>query len=202
MKTLLRRKYLGICLALLLTCCADSQVHWNYSLTDTQKAVAIIQLEHIRAEACVPSPVHAVISLVNGQCRIGVGGNTNVVAYRPLHSQAYDAHLFAKDGKEIPKAWFNHEFGQTLKPDKKLLDGSFAMDLDAQYGHSRMLLFPTCSDAHYWDFDVLKSFRIKEAGEYRLEVQVRLFIKDTNADFQPFFLPPVETHVKIPVGEL
>lgn len=68
----------------------------------------------------------------------------------------------------------------------------------AMYGHSRKLDFSHGDyTSHYWDFDVVKSFRIKEPGEYRLQVQVRLFVKDTNGVFQPFILPPVETPVKI-----
>jgi hypothetical protein len=43
----------------------------------------------------------------------------------------------------------------------------------------------------------LKSFQIKDSGEYKLQVQVRLFIKGTNGVFQPLMLPPVETKVHI-----
>jgi len=202
MKAPLNGKHIALCLALLITHRSYSQDHWNPSLTETQKAAAIIQLEHVKAEARKPRPVYAAISLYGKQCRIGVGGNTNIVAYRPLRSQAFDAHLFAADGKEISKAWFNHNFGQNLKPDKELLDGSFKMSLESQFGHSRELVFPRDSSAHYWDLDILKSFRIKEAGEYRLQVQVRLFTKDTNGVFQPFILPPVETKMNISEKDL
>jgi hypothetical protein len=48
----------------------------------------------------------------------------------------------------------------------------------------------------------LKSFRIKEADQYRLQVEVRLFTKDTNGLFQPFILPPVEAKVNISASDL
>jgi hypothetical protein len=202
MKTSLYKKHIFFYLVLVLTRHADSQDQWNPSLTETQKVAAMIELKHIREEAAKPSPIHAVISLFGQQCWIGVGGNTNLVVYRPLRSQAFDAHLSAASGKEISKAWFTHQFGRTLKPDKELLDGSFATNLEAQFGNSRMLFFPQNSSSHYWDFDILKSFRIKEPGEYRLQVQVRLFAKDTNGVFQPFILPPVETKVEISESDL
>jgi len=203
MKALLNNKFAAFCLVLFLTGSADSQVHWNPALTESERSNAIIDLEHIESEAYKPSPVHATIRLFREQQYwIGVGGNTNLVVYRPLHSQAFDAHLFATGGKEISKARFNHEFGQTLKPDKELLDGSYAMSSEAEFGHSRMMIFPRDSSAHYWDFDVMKCFRIKEPGEYHLQVQVRLFTKDTNGVFQPFILPPVETKVKISASDL
>src|SRR4051812_27356602 len=59
-------------------------------------------------------------------CWIGVMGHTNIIAYQPLPEQAFDAHLFDSTGKEIPKTWFNNKFGKKPKPDKELLDGSFA----------------------------------------------------------------------------
>jgi hypothetical protein len=122
----------------------------------------------------------------------------------PLRSQAFDARLFNSDGKEISKSFYDEKFGQSLRPDKSLLDGSFRQSLPAMYGHSRELDFKNChaDDTRYWDFDVLSSFRIKEPGEYRLQVQVRLFTKDTNGAFQPFILPPVETKVKMSESDL
>ena len=202
MRSSLVGKMMRFCLVLALTSHSDAQNYWNPSLTETQRMAAMINLERVQAEALRASSLHTVIRLCGEQCRIGVVGNSNLVVFKPLHSEAIDAHLFATDGKEVSKGWFNHEFGQTLKPDEKLLDGSFAVDLDAQFGHSRRLYFPRDSDAHYWDLDVLKSFRVKSAGQYRLQVQVRLFTKDTNGIFQPFILPPVETNIEISVSDL
>ncbi len=131
-------------------------------------------------------------------CCVGVVGHTNLVAYKPLPEEAFDAKLFNQNGEEVSKAWFNPKFGQPLKPDKKLLDGSFLMDSDAMFGNSRELNFTNWDGSnHYWDFNIVKSFRVKKAGEYRLQVQVRLFVKDTNGVFQPFILPAAVTNVTI-----
>ena len=50
--------------------------------------------------------------------------------------------------------------------------------------------------------NILKSFCIKDPGEYRLQVEVRLFTKDIKGVFQPFILPPVETKVNITENDL
>ena len=126
-------------------------------------------------------------------CFIGVIGHTNMVAYRPLPSQAFDAHLFDSSGKVVSKTWAGTKFGNSLKVDHELLDLTVH---GVEYVDGRTLL-PRFGDYHIWDFDILKSFKIKEPGEYRLQVQVRLFVKDTNGVFQPFILPMVETNVII-----
>ena len=130
------------------------------------------------------SPIH---------CSIGVCGWTNLTLYRPYKSQAYDAHLFDAASKEVSKTFYGRSFGQPLKADKQLLDGSWRNSLATAYGNSREMSFTNGYGDSYWDIDMIRSFRIKAAGEYRLQVQVRLFTKDTNGVFQPFILPPTET---------
>ncbi len=71
------------------------------------------------------------------------------------------------------------------------------------YGNSRELHFDTGDgNGHYWDFNILHCFRFNKPGIYRLQVQGRLFTKDTNGVFQPFMLPPVETNVTISAADL
>lgn len=135
-------------------------------------------------------------------CWVGFFGHTNLVAYRPLSSQAFDAQLFDENGKEVAKN-FGCQFGKKPKPDAKLLDGSFRKEIAEMYGPSRMLNF-TNGDGGcpYWEFDIVKSFRVKEPGAYRLKVQVRLFVKDTNGIFQTYFVPSVERKVTIAKEDL
>ena len=139
----------------------------------------------------------------NGEpgCQISYRGHTNMVVYEPLPEQLVDFHLFSKDGKEISKK-SNYKFSQPLKPDKQLLAGHYSIQDDVIRGHDRIMDFKNGNYSHFWRFDILKSFRIKEPGEYRLQVEVRLFTKDTNGVFQPFLLPPVETKVKISENDL
>jgi hypothetical protein len=152
------------------------------------------RIQFFRTNEC---PIHTDIIARNGEtsCQVSYRGHTNIVVYVPIPNQEFDARLFSMSGKEIPKA-SDCEFGQKLQPDKSLLGGNnFIMDNGIR-GHERRLDFKNGNCSHFWDFDILKSFRIKEPGEYRLQVEVRLFTKDTNGVFQPFILPPVETKVK------
>lgn len=82
--------------------------------------------------------------------------------------------------------------------DKKLMDGSYATDLSAMYGRSRELVFNYgAGDSHLWDLELTKAFKIDEPGDYRLQVTVRLFVRDTNGFFSPFVLPPVSSWIKL-----
>jgi hypothetical protein len=198
-----------VCKLFICPAYSDSGTEWNPSLSETQKVDILKQIELHRIELRAKRPPYTVISIrgigspPSPRCNIGIFGNTNLIAYKPLSSQAFDMHLFKIEGDEILKTSYGHQFGQKLEPDKKLLDGTFRNDPAEMYGHSRMLHFDTGDgDSHFWDFDVLKSFRIKEPGEYRLQVEVRLFTKDTNGVFQPFILPPVETKVNISESDL
>jgi len=123
-------------------------------------------------------------------------GHTNMVVYEPVPEQLFDVHLFSADGKDISKTpdW---EFGQKLKPDNSLLAGNYHIQDDVIRGHERRMDFQNGNCSHFWKFNILKSFRIKEPGEYRLWVEVRLFVKDANGVFQPFILPAVESKVDI-----
>ncbi len=153
-------------------------------------------------------PVTGVITIVRQECWVGVrAGRTNLLAYRPLPTQAFDAHLIGQDGKGIAKSEAGRLFGQKLQPDEQFKE--FQMKGRAAYaegfdGSRRGLYFLEGSDGndHYWDFNIVKSFEIKEPGEYRLQVQVRLFARDTNGVFQPFILPTVEKPVKISMSDL
>jgi hypothetical protein len=132
------------------------------------------------------------------ECDIGFIGQTNVTAYKPLSSRAYEAHLFDVNGKEVPKTAYGKSHGLPLKPDKELLDGSWVYNPAYLYGDPRELDFRgPCAGSREWWFDMVKYFQIKEPGEYRLQVEVRLFTKDTNGIFQPFVLPSVETNLNI-----
>lgn len=133
-------------------------------------------------------------------CQVSYRGHTNIVVYVPLPEEVFDARLYSMEGKEIPKT-FDCKFGQKLKPDKALLTGSLSY-FDGWRVHDRRLDFKNGNTGDYWRFDILKSFQVKKAGEYRLQVQVRLFSKDTNGLFQPFILPPVETKVVISERDL
>ncbi len=154
------------------------------------------KVQFMRTNEC---PIHAYIGIGDGETRSQVSfsyrGHTNMVVYEPIPEQLLDARLFSTDGKEIPKAP-DCKFGQKLKPDKWLLAGNYIIPDDAMNVHYRRMDFKNGNCSHFWSFDILKSFRIKEPGEYRLQVEVRLFTKDTNGVFQPFILPPVETKVK------
>ena len=71
------------------------------------------------------------------------------------------------------------------------------------WGNSRELLFEHgAGDFHVWDFNLVKAFKIEDSGPYRLQVTVRLFVKDTNGVFKPFILPPVSKEVKISDDDL
>jgi hypothetical protein len=156
-------------------------------------------------------PIQASASLGEGykggnQCQVSYVGRTNLVVYIPIPEQQFDFRLFSMDGKEIPKR-SNYKFGQKLKPDKSLFNGDPAAidaysDSYSDNIYERRLDFKNFNHSHFWRFDILKSFKIKEPGEYRLQVQVRLFTKDTNGVFQPFILPPVETKVSISENDL
>ena len=152
------------------------------------------RIQFMRTNEC---PIQANI-VWNGElgCQISYRGHTNMVVYEPIPEQLFDFHLFSTDGKEIQKK-SNYKFGQKLQPDKSLLAGNYGIQDDAINVHDRRLNFKNGNYSHFWNFDILKSFRIKAPGEYRLQVEVRLFTKDTNGVFQPFILPPVETRVEI-----
>jgi len=134
--------------------------------------------------------------MVNGICHIEVSGHTNLIAYRPLQSQAYVIRLYTYDGIEIQKTFYGRHFGLPLNPDKSLLDGSWKNSVAAEYGHSRIIDFNNYANTDQWFADITNSFRIKEPGTYRLKVQLRLFVRDTNNMYQPFLFPPVETIVR------
>lgn len=153
------------------------------------------RVQFMRTNEC---PIHTDILARDGEtsCQVSYRGHTNMVVYEPIPEQQFDFRLFSMDGKEIPKAT-DYKFGRTLKPDKQLLAGNYSIMDDAIRGHDRRLDFKTGNYSHFWRFDILKSFQVKKPGEYRLQVQVRLFTKDTNEVFQPFILPLVETKVKI-----
>jgi hypothetical protein len=147
-------------------------------------------------------PIHTEIIVRNGEtkCQVSYRGHTNVVVYVPIPEQEFDAHLFSASGKEISKAT-GCKFGQKLQPDRSLLAGTLSY-FDGWRGYDRRLDFKNGNCSHFWGFDILKSFRIKEADQYRLQVEVRLFTKDTNGLFQPFILPPVEAKVNISASDL
>jgi hypothetical protein len=148
-------------------------------------------------------PVYSRISIYNTSCSIVVLGHTNFTAYEPLRSQAFEIHLFDAMGKEIQKTAYGKSFGLPLKPDKALQDGSFDYTGEALWGHLRTLNFTSLGGGSGgWEFRFINAFRIKQPSEYRLQVQVRLFTKDTNGVFQPFLLPPVETKVNITTKDL
>jgi hypothetical protein len=198
-------KYMRAFLLLLFAChISAAQTNSPLAKKEQENFNKFLERHNARLRA---EPPHAVIRIEQPggtrkvSCEIGyMMGKTNLVVYKPLPNQAFDARLFDQNGKEIPKAWFNFEFGRPLKPDKKLLDGTYDSTNEARWGNPRKLNSGGCS--HYWDFDVVKSFRINAPGQYRLEVQVRMFVKDTNGVFQPFILPPVETAVTISEAEL
>jgi hypothetical protein len=181
----------------------------NLSDADKLKVLQKMREEWLENQKTNP-PIYAVVFIDKEdgnpaiKCEIGVLGHTNVTAYKPLRSQAYEARLFDMNGKEISKtADGKKNFGLPLKPDKALLDGSFDSTGEAMWGNPRTLNFTNWDGAsHYWEFNIVKSFYIKEPGNYRLQVQVCLFTKDTSGVFQPFILPPVETKVNISESDL
>jgi hypothetical protein len=194
---------------------AATNGEWNPDLTEARKAAFAKALQENAAEQWKHryDGIHAVISLgmpsnlpsTRYNFATGVVGYTNILFYKPLPFQALDVHLYNNSGKEVPKTTYGSKYGQPLKPDKELVEGpSPPYFPDEVYGSQiRELHFEiTRGNPGYWNLDALKSFRIKEAGEYRLQVQVRLFTKDTNGVFQPFILPPVETKVSISESDL
>ena len=157
------------------------------------------RVQCFRTNVC---PIHTDIIAQNGQtiCQVSYRGHTNMAIYVPIPEQEFNARIFSQSGKEIPKA-SDCKFGQKLQPDKSLLAGSLYY-FDGWRSYERRLDFNNGNYSHFWNFDILKSFRIEEPDEYRLQVLVRLFTKDTNAVFQPFFLPPVEIVVNISKRDL
>jgi len=120
-------------------------------------------------------------------CSIDVFGHTNLIAYKPLPSQAFDAHVVDEDGKQVQKYFFGGgKYGQSLKPDDELLDPAHHVSLNT-IRDERTMDFNYCEWANpCWTFDVFKVFNFNKAGWYHLQVQVGLFRKDTNGIFQPF----------------
>jgi hypothetical protein len=140
---------------------------------------------------------HCEFRVIGGMCQINVLGRTNLVAYRPLSTQAYLIRVFDMAGNELSKTFYGRRFGQPLKPDQTLLDGSWSNSIAAGYGHLRIIDFAHYGNEDGWAADIPKSFHLQEPGNYRVRVELRLFTKGTNGDYQPFFLPPVESIVKI-----
>ncbi len=117
--------FVGI-LALAIPAHLCAQLEINPSISETQRAVMLKDFEAHQADLIKHrhDGVHTVIQYFGtGEYWVGVMGYTNVALYKPLPTQAFDAHLVDQDGKEVSKARFNNDFGQALKPDKKLLDG-------------------------------------------------------------------------------
>jgi hypothetical protein len=147
-------------------------------------------------------PIHTELFVWRGEnkCQVSYRGHTNLVVYVPIPEQEFDARLFTVSGQEVPKT-HDCKFGQNLQPDKALLAGvSYIME--GISGYDRRMDFSNVNESHFWNIDLLKSFQIKKSGVYCLQVQVRLFTKDTNGVFQPFLLPPVETKVDISERDL
>lgn len=192
-----------------LASCAHSEIQFNPSLSETQKVAILKELEADK-ERLRKEPLHGVISIdrqnhpsASAVCWVGILGQTNITTYKPLPTQAFEAQLLDEDGKEVKKTSYGRQFGEPASPDQKLLDGTFRKDAGEAWGRSRELRFATGDgSSHYWDFDVLKAFKIKEPGEYRLQVTVRLFSKDTNGVFKPLILPPVSQQLKITDDDL
>jgi hypothetical protein len=134
-------------------------------------------------------------------CLVDVIGHTNVIAYKPLPSQAFDAQLFDSHGNAVPKTSIGRAFGKPLEVDPELLDPAHHRIMN-YLRDERTLRF----DLGVWErvgqFMILQSFRVKNAGEYRLRVQARVFSKDTNRVFKPYAVLPVEVPIYISEDEL
>lgn len=144
-----------------------------------------------------PSGFRVIVTPVGLNCFIGLIAFKIEPAYKPLPSQAFDAWLFDPDGKAVCKTREGRRgFGRPLVVDAELLDPLHHQILSILRDERTITMY-TGGDAHIWDLDLLKSFRIKKPGPHRLEVQVRLFVKDTNGVFQPLFLPRVERVVNV-----
>lgn len=172
-----------------------------------------ISVDQLMMQTWLKHPQEAVYAAVGkrlGGYSIEVDGHTNIIAYKPLLPQRFDLHLYDANGKAVSKTWWAWwNIGATLKLDAKLLDGAFKND--EGFGYSREVVFGPRSlgeiggespPAWIADFNIFQCFRIKEPGEYRLQVQVRLFTKDAKGVFQPFILPPVETRIDISANDL
>jgi hypothetical protein len=134
-------------------------------------------------------------------CLVGVIGHSNIIAYKPLPSQAFDAQIFDSEGMPVVKTSIGKSIGKPLEADLELLDPSHHTIMN-YLRDERTLRFDLGVEERVGQFTILKSFRIKNAGEYRLRVQAKLFFKDTNGVFQPFTLPPVEEPIKISENEI
>ena len=189
------KKLLVISLFLIATFCKSS-AQTNDISPELRKEMEAMdeRVQFMRTNQC---PIQATI-VWNGEpgCQISYRGHTNIVVYEPIPEQLFDFHLFSMDGKEIQKK-IDYKFSQKLQPDKPLLAENYSIQDDVIHGHYRQMDFKNGNCSHFWRFDILKSFQVKKAGEYRLQVEVRLFTKDTNGVFQPFALPPAETKVNI-----
>ena len=185
---------------------AQAETEWNPSISETEKAMEIKRMEAFE-EKTRKGVLEVWVDGLRyhsgtGLTWIGVLGRTNLTAFRPLPSQAFDMQLFDENGKEIKKTWYGRQFGETAKPDKKLLDGTFRNDPGVFFGRSRELRFDHgAGESQMWSFNAVRAFKIKEPGEYRLLVTVRLFVKDTNGVFQPLILPPVSKQLKVLIGK-
>src|SRR5208283_2196014 len=114
------------------------------------------RLQFILTNEC---PIHTEILVRNGEtsCQVSYRGHTNMVVYVPIPEQEFDARLFAMSGKEIPKAP-DCKFGQKLKPEKSLLAGALYY-FDGWRSYERQLDFKKGNCSHFWNFDIMKSFR-------------------------------------------
>lgn len=138
---------------------------------------------------------------------VGLMGRTNLIGYTPLPDQAFTLRLFDENGKEVRKTAYGRGFGKPLQPDPGLLKASSQNMPSDMWGRAqRVLMFEHgAGDAHLWDFCLPKAFSLERPGSYRLEVSVRLFVKDTNNTnniFIPLVLPTIERQLKITDSEL
>lgn len=197
--------FIGIALKAIL---AQAQTQWNPTISETQKVAMLKELKEIQdkyrtnlwVEMAPTREGHPGTDRII--CKVGVFGSTNVVLYSPLPSAAFAARLYDSNENEIRKTALGKKFGKGPIPDHDLLNGLFGKNIKDTHGHwrsrSRELTFTNAeSSDYYWDFDVTRSFKIKEAGEYKLVVEVRLFVKHTNGVFTPLILPSVNRTVRI-----
>jgi hypothetical protein len=134
------------------------------------------------------------------ECFIGLGPakRIDLMMFKPLPSQAFEARLYDSTGRPIAKTRNGRKFGKPPKPDPELIDPIKYRTLSILRDERTLMGF----DAHIWDLNVLDSFRIKEPGQYRLEVEVRLFVKNTNGALQPIVLPPAEVSLIVDEGDI
>jgi hypothetical protein len=163
-------------------------------------ASALAQVTNTNSVADGPLSV-SVCAWRTGVAQVLVSSRTNVIAYRPLRGQEFEARLFDARGKAVRKRRAGYAFGKPMVVDAELLDPLHHRIMNV-VRDERTLRFPGDGGDLVQPFNLLQCFRVSKAGRYRLQVQVRLFTKDATGVFRPYLLPWGGTEVEFTEADI